>query len=89
MAVSREAAASVLTFDDIEFVPHPSAIKVGLHGTLTLPDGEVFSVTRGRGEVAGGSTPDEPYEVYVYGVIYENMTSSKIDALLRKLQRSK
>lgn len=79
----------MLTFEDIVFKPHSAVTGGGLHGLLTLPDGEVFSVTRGRGEVAGGSTPDEPYEVYVYGEIYENMTTSKIDALLRDLQQSK
>jgi hypothetical protein len=77
----------MLTFDDIVFRPHPSLVGGGLHGLLTLPTGETFSVTRGRGEVAGGSTADEPYEVYVCGHIFENMTSSKIDRLLRVLQK--
>ena len=73
----------MLTFDDIVFKPHPSDGQ-GLHGLLTLPDGEVFSVTRGRRY--GFVTADEPYEVYVHGEIHENMTSSKIDDLLRELQ---
>ncbi len=73
----------MLTFDDIVFCPHPSDGQ-GLHGLLTLPSGEVFSVTRGR--KYGFVSDDEPYEVYVSGEIYKNMTSSKINALLRELQ---
>lgn len=75
-----------LTFDDLVFKPHPSDGQ-GLHALLTLPDGEVFSVTRGR--KFGFVTADEPYEVYVYGEIHENMTSSKITALLEALQQPK
>lgn len=73
----------MFTFDDITFKRHPSGGQ-GLHGLLTLPDGETFSVTRGR--KYGFVTPDEPYEVYVYGDIYENMTVSKINSLLVELQ---
>ena len=73
----------MLSFDDIVFRPHPSDGR-GLHGTLDLPNGIHFSVTRGRKH--GFVTEDEPYEVFVEGEIYENMTSSKITALLAELQ---
>lgn len=76
----------MLMFDDLAFRPHPSDGQ-GLHAIITLPDGETFSVTRGR--KFGFVTEDEPYEVYAYGEIYENMTSSKINELLAKLQQHK
>ena len=75
----------MFTFDDLVFKPHPSDGQ-GLHALITLPNGEVLSVTRGRR--CGFVTADEPYEVYVCGEVHENMTSSKINALLRELQQS-